>query len=332
MSEGQQQMRIAFLDDYQSVALDMADWSRLPDNVELVSFTDHAGGEDALVARLSDFDAVCRVRERTPFPRSVLERLPRLKLLLATGIRNSRSIDLAAAEELGITVCATGSHHFPTVEIVWGMVLSLFRGIHREHASLRAGGWQLSLSRCVRGKTIGILGLGRLGTPVAEIARAFGMEVAAWSPNLTDERAAAAGARRVSKEELFRDSDVVTIHMPESERSIGIVGAAEIALMKPDAFLINTSRPGLVDQDALLTALIERRIGGAGLDVFDIEPLPRDHPYRYLPNVLATPHIGFVIEENYRIYFGETLENVLAYLDGAPIRTLDASGEMKERS
>ena len=323
-------MRIAFLDDYQSVALRMADWSRLPKDVELVSFADHVADEDALVARLKGFDAVCRVRERTAFLRSVLERLPDLKLLLATGIRNARSIDLAAAEELGINVCVTGSHHFPTVEVVWAMILSLFRGVHTEHASLKVGGWQRGLGRCVRGKTIGIIGLGNLGIPVAEVARAFGMRVVAWSPNLTPERAAAAGGMAVSKEALFSESDVVTIHMPESERSIGIVGAADIARMKRQAFLINTSRPGLVDQAALVAALTEGHIGGAGLDVFDIEPLPGDHPYRYLPNVLATPHIGFVIEENYEIYFGETLENILAYLEGKPIRVLDAQGHLKE--
>lgn len=325
-------MRIAFLDDYQSVALSMADWSQLPRDSELVAFADHVKDEDRLVARLAEFDAVCRVRERTEFPRRVLERLPRLKLLLATGLRNTRSIDLKAARDLGITVCATGSHTFPTVEVTWAMILSLFRCVHSEHTSVRAGGWQQSLGRSVRDKTLGILGLGKLGIPVARIGQAFGMRVIAWSPNLTPERAEAAGAECVSKEALFSDADVVTIHMPESERSIGIVGAGDIARMKPSAFLVNTARTPLVDQPALIEALRKERIGGAAVDVYDYEPLPLNHPYRHLPNVLATPHIGYVIEENYRIYFEETAENILAFLSGKPIRVLDADGSVKQGS
>lgn len=324
-------MRIAILDDYQSVALKVADWSRLQGRAEVAAFADHVKDEDELVARLSAFDAVCRMRERTEFPRRILERLPRLKLILATGTRNSRSIDLAAAAELGITVCSTESHSFPTVELTWAMILSLFRKVHIEAASVRAGGWQLVLGEALRGKTLGILGLGTMGIPVAQIGLAFGMKVIAWSPNLTPERAGAVGAEAVSKADLFGRSDLVTIHMPESERSIGIVGAEDIGRMKPGAYLVNTSRAPLVDGTALLAALQEGRIG-AGLDVYDDEPLPFDHPYRHLPNVIATPHIGYVIRENYEIYFGQSVENALAFMDGKPIRVLGLDGRIIENT
>ena len=318
-------MRVAILDDYQSVALSCAPWDSLPD-CSVVAFADHEKDEDRLVARLAEFDAVCRVRERTAFTRRVLERLPRLKLLLATGMRNERSIDLAAARELGITVCATRTHQFPTVEITWGMILSLFRQLHGESASVRNGGWQLRLGRGVSGKTLGILGLGTMGVPVARIGQAFGMQVIAWSPNLTQVRASEHGVECVTKEELFARADAITIHIPESERTIGIVGAADLARMKPTAYLINTSRAPLVDGPALIAALREGRIGGAGIDVYDDEPLPLDSPYRHLPNVLATPHIGYVIEENYAMYYGDTIENIRAFLAGSPIRVVGSDG------
>jgi phosphoglycerate dehydrogenase-like enzyme len=322
-------MRIALLDDYQSVALSCAAWKDLPAECQVVPFADHEKDEDRLVARLSEFDAVSRVRERTLFPRSVLERLPRLKLILATGLRNDLSIDIPAAQELGITLCGTNSQSFPTVEVTWAMILSLFRGIHLETAALRSGGWQVQLGSTVRGKTLGILGLGNMGVPVAAVAKAFGMTVIAWSPNLTAERASQHGAEAVSKETLFSRSDAITIHMPESARSIGIVGAADIARMKSSAFLINTSRMPLVDEDAMLEALHAKHIGGAGLDVFNDEPLPLDHPYRYLPNVLATPHIGYVVRENYEIFYGQTVENIRAYMAGKPIRVLGPDGRIK---
>jgi phosphoglycerate dehydrogenase-like enzyme len=258
----------------------------------------------------------------------VLERLPRLKLLLATGLRNDLSLDLQAAKELGITVCGTGSAGHPTVEITWALILSLFRGIHRETAAVRNGGWQTMLGSSVRGKTLGILGLGRMGIPVASVGKAFGMSVVAWSPNLTQERADPQGVDAISKERLFAESDVVTIHMPESVRSVGIVGAADIARMKRSAFLINTSRMPLVDEPALLKALHEGRIGGAGLDVYNEEPLPVDHPYRYLPNVIATPHIGYVVKENYETFYRETVENILAYMAGKPIRLVGLDGKI----
>ena len=314
-------MRLAIIDDYQSVWDRFADWKQAK-GVTVVPFRDHVFGDDELIARLADFDAILRIRERTEFPRHILEALPRLKLMLCTGMRNGRSIDLKAAEERGITVCATGVHHATTVEVVWLLLLSLFRDFTGEVASLRAGGWQRGLGYGLDGKTLGILGLGHMGQPVAKVAQAFGMKVIAWSPNLTPARTAPFGVEAVSKEDLFRRSDAVTIHMPLSERSIGIVGADDIARMKPTAFLVNTSRPQLVDDEALIAALQARRIGGAGLDVFAVEPLPADHVYRSMPNVLATPHIGFVTQENYEIFFRESLENLQAYLAGSPIRTI----------
>lgn len=315
-------MRLAILDDYQNAALRMADWGSAP-QIEVVPFTDHAHDPRQLVARLRDFDAVMRIRERTEFPRAVLEALPRLKLMLATGMRISRSVDLPATRELGITVCSTEVHHHTTVELTWGLILGLMRRIHSEAASFRAGGWQVGFGRGLSGKTLGVLGLGSMGVPVSQIGKLFGMTVTAWSPNLTPERAAPHGVTCVSKEELFANSDVLTIHIPLADSTVGIVGAADIARMKRDAYLINTSRPALVDQEALIAALNERRIGGAGLDVYDVEPLPVDHPYRSLPTVLATPHIGFVTEENHRIFYEQSLENAKAWLAGAPIRVVN---------
>ena len=314
-------MKIAVLDDYQGVATQLVDWS-VVDGVTIVPFRDHVIEEAELVARLSGFEAIMRIRERTDLTRSVLEALPGLKLILATGMRNARSLDLAAADEHGITVCATDVHHTTTVEVVWLMLLALFRGYRGESELLRSGGWQWGLGRGLEGKTLGIVGLGKMGQPVAKIAQAFGMNVIAWSPNLTAERTALLGVECVSKEGLFRRADAITIHMPDTNATKGIVGASEIALMKPTAFLINTARPALVDDDALIAALMERRIAGAGIDVFEQEPLPKDHVYRTLPNVIATPHIGFVTLENYEIFFRQSLENLQAYLKGSPIRVI----------
>ena len=314
-------MRLAILDDYHDLAFKMADWSQLQD-VSVVSYSDHVDDVDRLVDRLSEFDAVMRIRERTHFPRSVLRRLPRLKLLLATGMRNARSINLEAAHELGITVCTTDAIHATTVEITWAFILGLFRRVHQEAASLRAGGWQRELGAGLDGKTLGVLGLGNMGIPVARIGQAFGMKVIAWSPNLTPERAAEHQVECVAKADLFRRSDAVTIHVPQVDATIGIVSADDIARMKPGAFLVNTSRSQLVDQEALIDALVHGRIAGAGIDVFDIEPLPLNHPYRWLPSVLATPHIGFVTEENFRIFFSQSFENIQAWLKGEPIRVV----------
>lgn len=315
-------MRVALLDDYQDVALRHGDWRRVKDAV-VVPFRDHVHDEDELVRRLADFDAVLRVRERTALPRSLLARLPRLKLVLATGIRNKDSIDLAAARELGITVCSTDALQRETVEITWGLIISLFRGLHRELNSVRAGGWQLGVGRRMTGKTLGIVGFGTMGIPVSAVARAFEMKVLAWSPNLTPERTDPHGVQAVSRERLFAESDAITIHVPLSDKSRGLVNAADIGRMKRDAFLVNTSRSPLVDQAALIVALRDNRIGGLGVDVYDSEPLAQDHPYRLLPNVLASPHIGYVTQENYDLFYGQSVENLEAFIAGKPVRVIN---------
>jgi phosphoglycerate dehydrogenase-like enzyme len=314
-------MKLAIIDDYQSVSSRFADWSSLP-GVAAVPFRDHVFDTEELVARLSDFDAILRLRERTEFPRSVLKNLPRLKLILATGMRNARSLDLDAADELGITVCATEVQHTSTIEIAWLMILALFRRFTQEHASLSAGGWQVGLGTGLNGKTLGVLGLGHLGQPVARIAQSFGMHVIAWSPNLTPQRTAPFKIECVTKQDLFRRSDAVTIHMPLSNRSLGLIGAPELSLMKPTAFLINTSRAEIIQREPFLAALREQRIGGAGLDVFEVEPAPVSDPFRALSNVIATPHIGFVTTQNYELFYGQSFENLKAYLAGKPIRVI----------
>jgi phosphoglycerate dehydrogenase-like enzyme len=317
-------MRLAVLDDYQSVTFRFADWSQLADKgVSVVPFTDHVNDPDALVARLSDFDAVMRIRERTEFPAAVLNRLPRLKLILATGIRNADSIDLLAARALGITVCNTEALQRETVEVTWGLLISLFRGLPREMVSLRSGGWQLGIGRRMTGKTLGILGFGTMGIPVSTVAKAFEMKVQAWSPNLTSARTDPYGVKSVSKKELFSTSDAITVHMPMSPTTRGLVGREDIALMKLDAVIINTSRAPIIDQAAVIEALQQKRIGGMGVDVYESEPLAQDHPYRHLVNVVATPHIGYVTEENYRLFFGQSLENLEAFLKGAPLRVIN---------
>lgn len=324
-------MKLAILDDYQSLATTIVDWSQI-EGLEVAAFSDHVFDEKALITRLSDFDAVLRIRERTEFPRSVLEALPRLKILLATGMRNARSIDLEAAEELGITVSTTHALHRTTVEVTWLLILSLFRNFPAEIGSVRNGGWQRGLGRGLDGKTLGTLGFGDMGKPVAKIAQNFGMNVIAWSPHLTPERTADYDVECVSKEYLFKRSDAVTIHIPHSDTTEGLVGAHELSLMKKDAFLINTSRPAIVDQEAFLKALQTQSIAGAGVDVFDIEPLPKDDPLRLLPNVIATPHIGFVTAENYKIFYEESLENLKSFMAGKPIRTITAAEPFRPES
>jgi phosphoglycerate dehydrogenase-like enzyme len=291
----------------------------------VVGFRDHVHDQNELIERLSEFDVVMRIRERTEFPRSVLSRLPKLKLILATGMRNARSIDLPAADELGIVVCTTEAQHQTTVEVTWALILGLFRSIPQETASLRAGGWQVSLGRGLAGKTLGVLGLGNMGIPVAQIAQLFGMNVIAWSRNMTPERAGIHQVQSVSKEALFSQSDVITIHMPLSDATLGLVAATGLARMKKDAFLVNTSRPQIVDERALFEVLEKRLIGGAGLDVFETEPLPLQHPYRSMPNVLATPHIGFVTKENMEEFFHTSLKNLLAFLAGTPINVINGA-------
>jgi phosphoglycerate dehydrogenase-like enzyme len=313
--------RIAVLDDYQSVAADFTDWSKVPEPVQVVEFHDHVPDEDALVARLEPFDIVIAMRERTRFRREVLERLPNLKLLVTTGMRN-KSIDVEAATELGITVTGTASLTTPTVELTWALILAALRHVPQEDAAVRAGAWQQTIGTDLAGSRLGVVGLGRLGSRVAKIGQAFGMDVVAWSQNLTDERAAEHGVRRVERDELFATSDVVTIHLLWSKRTRGLIGADDLALMKHTAVLINTSRGPIVDEQALVDALRDGTIGGAGLDVYDQEPLPRDHPVRSLPRTVLTPHLGYVTRRGYETFYGEAVEDVAAFLAGDPIRVI----------
>jgi phosphoglycerate dehydrogenase-like enzyme len=313
--------RLAILDDYQDVALSLADWSRLEPEVEVAVFRDHIADLDALAARLHEFEIVVAMRERTPFPRALFERVPNLRLLVTTGAQN-RSIDLDAARAAGVVVCGTGGAGSGTVELTWGLIIAAMRGITREDAAVRAGRWQISLGPELAGRTLGIVGLGRIGQRVAQIAAAFGMSSVAWSENLTGERAAAAGARLVAKGELFKTADVVTIHLVLGERTRGLIGRRELALMKPTAYLVNTSRGPLVDEQALVEALEAGSIAGAALDVFDEEPLPLEHPLRGLPNTVITPHLGYVGRDAYSVFYSEALEDVEAFLAGAPIRLL----------
>ena len=306
-------VRIAVLDDYQNVALEMADWSPLAGRAAVTVFNDHVSEIDAVVERLLPFDVVCVMRERTPLSRAVIERLPRLKLIASTGARNA-SIDVDAAAERGIVVTHTGYDSRAAIELTWALILASARHVASENANLRAGAWQRTLGDLVSGKTLGVLGLGRIGSEVARIGLAFGMHVIAWSQNLTAEKAQACGARLVSKEELFRDADVLTIHLVLSARTKGLIGAAELRTMKPSARLVNTSRGPIVDEPALIEALRERRIAGAALDVFDVEPLPNDHPFRSLDNVLCTPHIGYVARDLYRTFYGDTVKNIAQWL------------------
>jgi phosphoglycerate dehydrogenase-like enzyme len=307
-------MRVAILDDYQNVALSMADWSDVTSRAEITVFNDHVADQGDLVERLAPFDVVCVMRERTPLPRGVIERLPRLKMIASTGPFNA-SIDMAAAEDHGIHVSTTGGYVESTVELTWALILAAGRRIVDESLSVRAGGWQTSVGLQLGGSVLGVLGLGRIGARVARVGVAFGMNVIAWSTNLTPEAAEKAGATYVSKDELFSRADVLTVHLVLSERSRGLVGAHELALMKPTAMLINTSRGPIVDESALVDAVRSRRIAGAGLDVFDTEPLPADHPLRSLDTVVATPHIGYVADRVYRTFYGETADNIARWLE-----------------
>lgn len=313
--------RVAILDDYQDVALRMADWKSLPAGGEVVAFRDHLHDPDSVAKRLADFDVVVAMRERTAFPRALLERLPKLRLLVTTGMRNA-SIDVRAANERGVTVCGTAGLPYPTAELTWGLVLALFRRIAAEDRATRDGRWQTTVGLGLNGKTLGVMGLGTLGSRVARYGRAFEMEVLAWSQNLTPERAAEVGATLVGKDELLARSDVVSIHLVLGDRTRGLIGARELGLMKRTAYLVNTSRGPIVDEAALVRALQDGTIAGAGLDVFEPEPLPLDHPFRRLPNTVITPHLGYVTEETYRIFFGHALEDVQAFLRGEPVRVL----------
>ena len=316
--------RIAILNDWQNVALSSADWTLLPAAAEITVFQEALPEDEAARAKaIEDFEVVCLMRERTAFPRSMLERLPNLKLLNTTAMGN-RTIDMAAARELGITVCGTRGAGNGTAELTWGLIIGLARKIYVEREAMKAGRWQTTLGDDLIGHTLGILGLGNIGARVAKVAQAFGMDVIAWSQNLTPERAQETGARYVTKEQLFAESDYLSLHLVLGDRTRGIVGAEDLARMKPTAYLINTSRGPLIDQAALLDTLRNRRIAGAGLDTYDIEPMAKDHPLLALDNVLLTPHLGFVTKDAYERFYGDTVENVAAFLKGEPIRVLNA--------
>ncbi|WP_191991866.1 D-2-hydroxyacid dehydrogenase family protein [Methylobacterium mesophilicum] len=311
------------LDDYQNAALALADWTRLSDHVAVAAISEHIADGESLIGRIEQAEILVIMRERTPFAAALLERLPRLKLLVTSGMRNL-AIDVAAARARGVTVCGTASSPTPPTELTWALILGLARHVVPENRTLRDGGpWQSTIGTDLAGATLGILGLGKIGARVAAIGRAFGMRVIAWSPNLDDARAAAAGAERAaSKEALLEASDVVTIHLVLGDRTRGLLGEAELRRMRREAILVNTSRAPIVDQAALVRALEENWIRGAGLDVFETEPLPADSPFRRLPNVLALPHLGYVSRDNYRTFFTEAVEDIEAWLAGAPIREL----------
>lgn len=311
---------VGVLDDYQAVAQSCADWDRLDRRVEFIheAITDRA----MLIERLSPFEVLVAMRERTPFPRDVLASLPNLRLLVTTGMRNT-AIDVEAASELGITVCGTRSTGHATAELTFGLILALARGLVEENRSVRSGGWQVSLGRDLGGAVLGVVGVGRVGSLVAGYGAAFGMEVVAWSDNLTDERAAEAGTSRVSREEIFATADFVTVHLRLSDRTRGLVGRTELQLMRPTSYLINTSRGPIVDTDALLEAVRSGSIAGAAVDVYDTEPLPSDHPIRGAPRIITTPHVGYVTRETYEIFYSEAVEDIAAWTAGSPVRTLN---------
>ncbi len=317
-------IHVAVLDDYQDVALQMADWSILPSDCQVRAFRDHISDLDALIARLAPFEIITCMRERTPFPRTLLEQLPNLRLLVTAGMRNA-AIDLAAATDLGIIVCGTdGGPLSPPAELTWGLVLALVRHIPQEDAAVRDGQWVTTLGLTLEGKVLGVLGLGQLGSRVARVGTAFGMPVIAWSQNLTAEKASQLGATLVSKDELFAQSDILSVNVQLSDRTRGLIGAHELSLMKPTAYLINTARGPIVDEAALIHALQSGTIAGAGLDVFDEEPLPADHPFKSLDNTILVPHIGYVTREQYQVRYQGTVENVVAYLSSEPTRVLNS--------
>jgi len=316
--------RCAILDDYQNVALKMADWSPVAKDVDITVFNAPLGDKDKAIRALADFDIIVGMRERTPFPRGVIEALPKLRLLITTGARNA-SFDLQAAKDRNVVVCGTPSIGNPTAGIAIGLMLELTRRIGFENARMKSGElWQTTIGLDLDGQTLGVIGLGKLGARVATIAKAFGMKVVAWSQNLTEEKCRALGADYASKEDLLRQADFITIHVVLSPRTRGLMGAKDLSLMKPTAYLINTSRGPIVEEAALVAALTEKRIAGAGLDVFDVEPLPLDHPLRRLDNVVMTPHLGYVSVQNYRAYFAGVVEDIRAWLDGKPVRAMTA--------
>ncbi|MDR6879967.1 D-2-hydroxyacid dehydrogenase family protein [Bacillus sp. 3255] len=315
-------LRCAILDDYQQVALSAADWSQVMDKVEVKSISRHIDQQEELIEQIGDCEIVVIMRERTPFRASLLARLPRLKLLITTGMRNA-SIDLEAAASQGVTVCGTGGAGNATAELTWALLLGLARNIVQEHNAIRGGGWQSTIGTDLYGKTLGVLGLGKLGSKIAQFGQAFGMKVMAWSQNLTQERAEEAGVQlAASKEELLENSDFVSIHLVLSDRTRGLLQAEDLKRMRPTAYLINTSRAPIVNQAALAEALQNGWIAGAAVDVFEVEPLPKDDIYRSLPNLLTTPHIGYVSQANYEAFYRDVVQDIEAYLTGSPVRTL----------
>ncbi len=310
----ERKIKVAILDDYQNAALLMADWSGLAEKAEITIFLDHLSDQDELAQRLLGFDAICVMRERTPFDKNLINRLPNLKLIVSTGFANS-ALDVNAAAQAGVAVKNTGYHVTGAPELAWALLMAIARKIPQENSSLRSGDWQTSVGTDLNGKIIGIVGLGNIGKQITRYAHVFGMKVIAWSPNLTAATAQEYGAEAVSRETLFSQSDFVTVHLVLSERSRGIIDRSDLRLMKPSAYLINTSRGPLINESALIEILTEQRIAGAALDVFDEEPLPLDHPFRRLTNVLATPHIGYVTEDTYKLFFADTVKAVAEWLD-----------------
>ena len=315
-------MRVAILDDYLNVALELGDWSSLDGQAELSIFNQPFANQDEAAEKLADFEIIVGMRERTPFPSSLLKRLPRLKLLITTGMRN-RSFDMEAATEQGITICGTGSAGQPTAELTWAIILGLACQIPAHDCGMKSGQWQTRLNENLDGKTLGLVGLGKLGSTVAKVGLAFGMKVIAWSQNLTDERAATVGVTRVDKETLLSQSDYISIHLILSDRSRGLIGAEDLKKMKPSSYLVNTSRGPIVDENALLKALQNHRIAGAGIDVYSEEPLPVGHPFRTSENVLLTPHMGYVATNNISKMYRDAEENIAAFLKGCPVRVLN---------
>jgi phosphoglycerate dehydrogenase-like enzyme len=313
--------RIVLLDDYQGIALDYGGWDRVPDEWEKVALCQHIADPDELVEALAGAEIVLAMRERTQFSASTLDRLPDLKLLITTGMGNV-AIDIPAAQRNGVVVCGTGGHGPATAELAWALILALARKVPAEDANMRQGGWQTTIGTDIAGTTLGLVGLGNLGKQMVPVAKAFGMDVVAWSTNLDPEEARAAGAEPVTKDELFERSDFVSVHYKLSDRSRGLIGAGELALMKASAFLVNTSRGPIVDTNALLDVLDAGTIAGAGIDVYDTEPLPADHALRGAPRTIITPHLGYVTEDTYMVFFNDAVEDVLAYLAGDPVRVL----------
>jgi phosphoglycerate dehydrogenase-like enzyme len=315
-------LRCAILDDYFNLALTLADWSEISDRVDVTVFNDPFASEQAAASALSDFEIVCAMRERTPFPRTLFEALPKLKLLITSGMRNA-AIDMEAAKSRSVVICGTQYGRDPTAGLAMGLILELTRNIGRENARMHAGEpWQKHIGIEIEGRTLGVVGLGKLGAKVSSLAKAFGMNVIAWSPNLTPERCAASGVGYATREQLFSSADIISIHMVLSDRSRGLVGAADLSSMKPTAYLVNTSRGPIVDEGALLDILREKRIAGAAIDVFSVEPLPVDHPFRKLDNLVLTPHLGYVTEESFRAHYGQMVECIDAWTRGEPPRRL----------